>query len=227
MIKNKKRIVFLPTYDYLSNDLFLSFIDRLSEYDTIYINNDEYQPIEKNSNIIKKFSKYFEVYSGYNFTSKPSFQKKIKSFFNNILFQKKLNLFFKSLDPDLLITTSDMSVAFKGIKAYCKINNIPIIIIQPSFFDYEKIYKINYKDRTRKFINFFIEIYPKQALWGNEDKETILFLWGSYFKNYYSNKKDIRIVGNPKYDTYISNNLQQFDIDRFKKKYNINNKKII
>jgi hypothetical protein len=226
---DKKTIVFLPTYDYLSEKLFLSFINKLDEFNTIYINNDEFQLIKKNKNIAYNFSYYLEVRGGYSFKKNKNILKKLKKIFiENKALQTKLLKNIKDINPDLVITTSDMSIAFKGIKKYCDKNNIPTILIQPSFFDYEETNKKDIKSKLRKLINIFLDIYPKQILWGNEDKNTILFLWGNFFKNYYNKEKDIRIVGNPIYDNYNDKCLSTRDKDNLRSNLKImSNKKVV
>ena len=224
----KKTIVFIPTYDYLSNKLFLSFVDRLKDFNTIYINNDEYQEIKEDYNIISKFSYYLEVSCGRKPSKTKTLLERLKTIFikNNIL-RKKILYSVKNIKPDLIITTSDMSISFKSIKRHCDKKNIPMIIMQPSFFDYAKTSNMSYKDGVRKIINIFFEIYPKQAVWGAEDKNTILFLWGNFFKEFYNKEKDIRIVGNPVYDSYTPKPLLNKSNENLKGKLGISKQKVV
>lgn len=218
----RKRIVFIPTYNYLSKNLFLSFVEKLKEdYDCIIINNDEYSKIEEDEYYKGVFDAYYEVNVNNEFKINPNLIDRFKKIFiKNFLLRKKFLSLIKEIKPDLIITNSDMSLAFKAIKKYCDNNNIYTVILQPSFFDLERITPFRINDLLRKFINIFSDYFPKQYLWGNEYKSNILFLWGHYFANFYKYQK-IKIVGNALYDQPYQSNIN------LRKKLNLENKFVV
>ena len=229
--KTQHKILFIPTYDYLSEDMVLSFIQYLDKYELIYLHHDEYSKLKMNKHIMKYTHHYETINTNIQTALRiPVVYKFMKLLVYNRKLKKQVLNKVKYYSPSIIITFSDLSISINGIKEYCRINDIPIIIMQPSFFD-SKIQSLPFpemiKSKLRKLLNPILDIYPRQQLWGNEVKESILFLWGSEYKKLYSDDKDIRIVGNPVYDHYLDNLMAKENREILKKELFQNNEDIV
>lgn len=181
----KRNIIFVPTYYYLSHTLFFSISEKLSNYKKVYFNTKERNQWIFNKKEIKKDEvlSYFDYYCEINNerdykNSKFRILQKIfeyKRYINNI--KNILN----EIKPIAIITTSDMSYSARICNQWASKNNIPVIIIQPSFLNF-KMTDYNLKKRVKyllfnKILN--IPFYRKQVCFGNENKNNYLFLfWG-------------------------------------------------
>jgi len=229
----KQNIIFIPTYYYLSNPLFFSITEKISKYEKIYLNTKELWKYNKGKidrdEILKYFDKYYEI--GQIFNQKYNKLSKLKKFIEMKKFIKNFKNILCELKPVAIITTSDMTFSWKICNQWARKNNVPVIIIQPSFFDFKKN-NHNFKRRI-KYLVFNkildIPIFGRQDYIGNEDKNNYLFLWSEYFKQYYKNKSvydNIYITGNPTLDKYLT--AYEKKNDTYYKILNISpNKKIV
>lgn len=207
----KQNIIFIPTYYYLSNPLFFSITKKISKYEKIYLNTKDLWQYNKgkidSDEILKYFNKYYEVDRISN--QKNNKFSKIKMVFAIKKFSKNFKNILYELKPITIITTSDMTPSWRICNKWARKNNVPIIIIQPSFFDFKKN-NYDFKKRFKhllynKILN--IPYFSRQGYIGNEDKNNYLFLWSEYFKQYYKNKPiydNIYITGNPVFDKYFN-----------------------
>lgn len=203
----KQNIIFIPTYYYLSNPLFFSITEKILRYEKIYLELWQYNKGKIDSDeTLKYFDKHYEI----DRISNQKYNKlsKLKKFFKIKKFIKNFKNILYELKPVAIITTSDMTLSWAICNQWARKNNVPIIIIQPSFFDFKKN---NYDFKRRfKYILFNkilnIPIVRRQDYIGNEDKNNYLFLWSEYFKQYYKSKSiydNIYITGNPVFDKYF------------------------
>jgi len=207
----KKTIVFIPTYYYLSHPLFSRIVENFSDYEKVYFNTKDLvswkynkEGIKKNE-VLKWFDKYYEVNK--ELDSKNSNSNKLQIFLKHKKYISHIKNVLSEIKPAAIITTSDMSYSARICNQWANRNSVPIIIIQPSFLNFgESNYNYNLKHRIKyllfnKILN--IPLYRRQPLFGNENKNNYLFLWGDYFKKFYKNKEkynNIFLTGNPVFD---------------------------
>lgn len=207
----KKTIVFIPTYYYLSHPLFFRIVKKFSDYKKVYFNTKDSvswkynkKGIKKNE-VLKWFDNYYEVDK--ELDSKNSNSNKLQIFLKHKKYISNIKNVLSEIKPAAIITTSDMSYSARICNQWANKNNVPIIIIQPSFLNFgESNYNCNLNHRTKyllfnKILN--IPLYRRQTLFGNENKNNYLFLWGDYFKKFYKDKEiynNIFLTGNPVFD---------------------------
>lgn len=209
----KRNIVFIPTFHYLSHPLFFNIVEKFSNHEKIYFNPKDPGIWEYNKKGIKKeeilnyFDNYYEIEKEIDYKNNKS--NKLQRFFENKKYIRNIKNILNGIKPVAIITTSDMSYSARICNQWANKNNIPVIIIQPSFLDFEitdcKKYRIRYL-LFNKILN--IPLYKKQTYFGNENKNNYLFLFGEYFKKYYKGKSiynNIYITGNPVFDKYFTN----------------------
>jgi len=216
----KRNIVFIPTYYYLSHPLFFSIAKNFPCcYEKIYFNTKDPRFSECNKKKIKKdeilrhFDIYCEVSRERDHKRKNGKFKKLQRFFENKKYIKNIKDILKEIKPVAIITTSDMSYSVRICTQWAGENDVPIIIIQPSFLNFEMTDCILNRIKNKiKYLLFNkvidIPFYNRQTYFGNENKNDYLFLWGKYFKRYYKGKttyNNIYITGNPVFDKYFTN----------------------
>jgi len=174
----KQNIIFIPTYYYLSNPLFFSITEKISKYEKIYLNTKDFWQYNKGKidrdEILKYFDNYYEIDQIFN--QKYNKLSKLKKVFEIRKFIKNFRNILYELKPVTIITTSDMTLSWAICNQWARKNNVPIIIIQPSFFDFKKN---NYDFKRRfKYLLFNkilnIPIFKRQDYIGNEDKNNYL-----------------------------------------------------
>ncbi len=210
----RKRIVFIPSYYYLSHPLFFNVVEKISDYEKVYFNTKDPVSWEYNKKGIKKedILKYFDTYyevdkeMGY----KDSKNNKLQKFYEIKIYIKKIKEILDGIKPVIIITTSDMFFSARVFNQWANINNIPVIIIQPVFLDFKKnSYGLKQQIKYLLFNKVLnIPLCRRQTYHGNEDNNNnYLFLWGEYFKRYYKGKAiydNIYITGNPACDKYFT-----------------------
>lgn len=210
----RKRIVFIPSYYYLSHPLFFNVVEKISDYEKVYFNTKDPVSWEYNKKRIKKedILKYFDTYYEVNkeMGYKDSKNNKLQKFYEIKIYIKKIKEILDGIKPVIIIATSDMFFAARVFNQWANINNIPVIIIQHVFLDFKKN-SYDLKQRIKyllfnKVLN--IPLCRRQTYYGNEDNNNnYLFLWGEYFKRYYKGKAiydNIYITGNPACDKYFT-----------------------
>lgn len=209
----KENIVLIPIGYYLSNPLFFSIAEKFSDYRKVYFNTKD--PVSwkydkkrmQKENILNYFDEYCEVEKKITSDKECS---KLQKFLEHKEYIKSIKNTLNRIKPAAIIITSDMSYSARICNQWADKNNVPMIIIQPSFLEswipnYNLKYRIEYLF-FNKILN--IPLYRKQTHFGNENKNNYLFLWGKYFKRYYKGKSiynNIYITGNPAFDKYFTN----------------------
>lgn len=210
----KRNIVFIPTYYYLSHPLFFSIVEKFSDYEKVYFDtkDPEFERYNKNGiqkeEVLNYFDKYCEVDKEIDWRNSKN--NKLQRFFEHKTYIKNIKNILNGIKPTAIITTSDMSYPARICNQWANKNNIPVIIIQPSFLDFEiSDYNLKYRIKYLLFNKLLnIPLYSRQACFGNENINNYLFLWGEYFKKYYEGKpiyNNIYITGNPVFDKYFTN----------------------
>lgn len=195
-----KKILFIPTYTYLSSPIFNNLLPELKEFETIYLDVEDQYQCEKTSSPFKsQFSKSFEL--SMNVNSKTSMAKVMK-FFKMIRYKNRLKKLIKAELPSAIITTGDLTFSIRVIKAYFP--NIPIFVIQPALFVNKGIPRKYSQIMVYILFNKIlrIPIARRQNYFGQEYDDVFLLLWGEYFKQMIRTNTNIRVIGDITFDNF-------------------------
>lgn len=195
-----KKILFIPTYTYLSSPIFSNLLEKLNEYENIYLDVEEQFDSEKTSREFKdKFTQVIKIES---IGDKKSFFSKIINIFEIIKFKNELICFLKKEKPSIIITTSDLSLSVRVIKKYLPYT--PIVVIQSAM-----ISNIGLNRTFKHYLKYIIfnkvlslPIIRKQNYFGHEYNNNILLLWGDYFKKLVDNNNTIKSIGDITFDNF-------------------------
>jgi hypothetical protein len=225
----RKRLVYIPTYHYLSHPIFFALaIEAREEFHNVYLNTND--PLFASTNregirreqILKHFDEYQEVYPPRLGMDGSSAGIGLMNFiFAFRKFNRELFLILDSINPDAVLTTSDMGgYVNRSCNIWCEKNRVPFIVIQPSPAMEPGRKNIKDKLKGRLFYALFnlflsIPLFRRQDVFGNERQSNYLFLQGEYFKEDYRGldiENKIRIVGNPALDNILSGKYPRADL---------------
>ena len=209
----KPKIVFIPTYWYLSNPVFFSVVKEFRErFHTVYFNTKDPVFSRHSETNIKKEEvlEYFDEYEEIDESPFSSKSRGVLSMMRCFRDQKpRLERQLKKLAPDAIVSTSDSS---GYINRFCNIwaekEKIPYIVIQPSFIKVKRE-KNPLKERIGYLLFNVLLDMPfcrKQKVFGNERSDNYLFVWGEFFKNFYKGlevEKHTYVTGNPAFDRIL------------------------
>jgi len=180
----KQNILYLPSYNYLSEPIFENLIQYMKEFNNICydIGSCYYKKIEK--------SEIFDKYYFLNYNKNTKNNKLIT--LSKILYQKKnIVKVIKKISPSIIISTTDLGFPIKIIRKV--LPNIPFVVIQSALF--------NYEENTYNKLSKFLYLIDKQKNYLNEYEDTHLLLWGKFFeKNIKTNNQNIYCTGNIAFD---------------------------
>lgn len=198
------RILYIPSSYYLSNPIFLAIAKAAKKHTNIYFDTRD----GFNVNCENKDAE--DIVNTFNclLINGNTFSIGIKNIFNFQEHKRKLRAKLKYLNPDVILVTTDMGkYANRVINKWAKENNIPFIIIQPSFLEGSLL---SIKNMLRNKLGYLlfnkllsIPLFRRQKMYGCEKSSNYLFLWGQDFKKMYEGtciEKNIRLVGNPVFD---------------------------
>jgi hypothetical protein len=210
-----KKVVFIPTYDYLSNPLFSLIVPLLKGFYNIYFNTNEIiswsreEEEKRKEELLSQFDEYRSIY----YTRTRNWIKKTIAVFR---YRKKTHEVLDEIDPAVIVTASDMSFSSKLAKVWTNKKDIPLIVLQPAFIDpgiYNDISSLQYRIKHLVFNRLFsIPLALEQKRWGNEYSDNYLLLWGEYFKKMYRGlpiHENIYVTGNPVYDKYFKKDSEK------------------
>lgn len=202
-----KKILFIPTYTYLSSPIFSNLLPELKEFETIYLDvEDQYQCEKTSSQFKSQFGKSIDLHMNANGTN---FIAKVMKFFMMIRYKNRLKKIIKEESPAAIITTGDLTFSIRVIKTYFP--DIPIFVIQPALFVNNGIpQKYSQKIAYIMFNKVLrIPIISRQNYFGQEYEDVFLLLWGEYFQKMIKTKTNIRIVGDITFDSFpIQKNIE-------------------
>ena len=203
------KILYSSSSLYLTFPQFKTLIPELKDFKHILINVNELLTKKIDNNYIKekKVAQIFDIFinpilkNEIHFDTLNSYRR----------YKKILTTYLYKINPDAIISGSDLSVSDKVMFSWCEKKNIPFIILQPSFIDaFPEKYGL--KRNIRYVILNKILRLPalrKHNLYGNESQKSYLFLWSKYFVNN-SKRVNVFILGNPAFDKLFNN----FSIER-------------
>lgn len=220
----KKRVVYIPSYYYLSHPIFFNIVRCAKDrFQNIYFNTKDPLFAKTNKGGIKQeeiktyFDEYHEIDTPLTLSSLADFDNTSEKYRCVISFVSRFKAFrirleqqLDMLNPDAIVTATDMGGYINRMcNLWAERNNVHFIIIQPSFLEADLISnKIKNKSKNQlcyllfnKLLN--IPVFRRQNYFGNERPKNYLFLWGESFKNRYKGlkiEKNIYITGNPAFD---------------------------
>lgn len=213
-----KRVVFIPTYYYLSHSVFYPIADFAKGiFKSLYFNTcdelfskvNEGQIIE--SEILCHFAEY-HVFQDAKIQRASRLPANLHKISNLLTLKGQKQLLWKKLSsmrPNAIVTTSDMGGYINRLcNAWAASNAVPFVVIQPSLMDVEQE-KVPMIRRLKYFLFnkcLGLPLFRRQAVFGNERESNYLLLWGDFFKKYYSGlpiEKNIFFCGNPAFDEIV------------------------
>ena len=195
-----KKILFIPTYTYLSSPVFTNLLPELKEYETIYLDVEDQYHSEKTSDQFKnQFSRFIRLPLNAN---SGTFMTKVMKFFKMLGYKNRLKEIIKSEVPSAIVSTGDLSFTIRIIKTYFP--KIPVFIVQAGVSSNKGIPRRYSQDFLYVLFNKILKIpfINKQNYFGNEYQDTFLLLWGKYFKNMIDNNSNIYIIGDISFDDF-------------------------
>jgi len=203
------KILFSSSSLYLTYPQFKSLIPELGDFKKILLNVNELLTHKLDDDCIKEknVTQIFDIYIKMRTKKEIRFDS-LKSYGN---YKKSLTEYLYKINPDAIISGSDLAVSDRVMFSWCNKKNIPFIILQPSFIE-----GFPEKYGLKKIIKYIIinkifglPVFRKHNLYGNECQKSYLFLWSKYFiKN--PKRKNLFILGNPAFDRLFKN----FSIER-------------
>ncbi len=195
-----KKILFIPTYTYLSSPIFSNLLPELKEFETIYLDvEDQYQCERTSSQFKSQFSKSIEFYLNANGVTSIA---KVMKFFKMIRYKNKLKKLIMLEGLSAIITTSDLTFSIRIIKSYFP--NIPVFVIQPALFLNKGVPRKYSQRITYILFNKIlrIPIVSRQNYFGQEYEDFFLLLWGEYFQQMIKTNTNKRIIGDITLDNF-------------------------
>ena len=196
-----KIILFSSSYLYLTFPQFKAIIPELDGFKKILLNVNEQLTHKLDDKYIleQDVSQFFDYYIKIKYKKEVRFD----SFKSYRYYKKILTEFLSKINPDAIISGSDLAVSDRVSFSWCRKNKVPFIVLQPSFLEGGFPEKYGLIKITRNIIInkiFGIPAYRKFNIYGSESQKSYLFLWGTYFiKN--PKRKRMIITGNPVFDS--------------------------
>lgn len=189
---------------YLTFPQFKSIHQNLNEYIHVLLNVNEPLSIQLDNDYIndKPVMEIFDYYLKLPLKNSIPF----KSFKEYWKYKKILIHFLYKINPGAVISGSDLAISDRVIASWCRKNNKPFIILQPSFIDGYPV-----KHGLKQILNYIIlnrilklPLFEKLNSYGNVSSKSYLFLWSKYFE---SNPKrgNTYFFGNPVFDNLFLN----------------------
>lgn len=220
-----KRLLFIPSYHYLSNPLFESILAAKPQWQSVFLQHNDPRFYRLNKNKSKSealkdlFDEYHEIpiddllpwfsyyYRVVRDDIKPCSRFDLRRFFKYWEYQKRFYTLLEHLNPDGIIQATDIAYSSKLADGWAKKHGIPVFTIQPSFIDFVILKKrhttlVKCKSIIKQYI-LKIPFEPVQPIFGNESSHGWLFVWGDYFREFYRGLPvydRIKVTGNPVFD---------------------------
>ncbi len=203
-------IIFLNTSSYLSIPQYLPITPFLDGYNNILLDTKDPSVTPQNKvfyiNEAKKvdgFHSYHEL--GVSSSHVEGLWKKYQ-FIKG--YEKEIKNYCNKIKPKAIVSCSDRALSDRLITSWCKKNNIPFIILQPSIIHGVPVNfrDINLRYRMKYFlVNKLMRIprYSRQLRFGEESPKTYLFLWSDEFI-FDPSRGNIFTIGNPAFDKQLS-----------------------
>ncbi|WKZ71076.1 MAG: hypothetical protein QY331_07400 [Melioribacteraceae bacterium] len=199
-------------YFYFLTNFPMNFVQRYESskidqklFDKIYIQN--------NPNKEFLFSIIYKANLKYKIKNLIKFIKLYK------FYRKEVYNTLNELSPSIIVATTDMLLINRDIYKWALSKKIPFVVYQSAFLESPhynfttNVKNYLYRICFNRLLNIPLGRYNN--LYGNEFKDSYLFLWGEYFKKDYNSKKaddKIKYVGNPYYEEIIARS--KFNINR-------------
>jgi len=195
-----KKILFIPTYTYLSSPIFSNLLPKLKEYETLYLDiEDQYSSEKTFKNFKDKFSKSIKLHMN---AKGITFIEKVIKFFKMLLYINRLKKLIKKESLSAIVTTGDMTFSMRIVKVYFP--NIPVFLVQSALFPSKGMTRSVSQTIAYVFFNKILRvpIVSKQNYFGQEFNDVNLLLWGDYFANMLEKRDNCYIVGDLTLDNF-------------------------
>lgn len=199
---NKKKAILLVGFHYFSTPLYNALKKQLKKYELVYLFTKD-PGVETNythfdrSELKRCDSNYVELnYDPPWCRPDGSWQLRTKSkkillwgkwFFSFFRFKKELESLIDHINPDLIITTSDMFFTPRYIAA--KKPYLPVALILPSYFKGDFMAKKLKYSISKRIVNIFQPLlFPRQPYIGLEIETAALLVWEPLAYDIYQSK---------------------------------------
>jgi len=195
MGKNKmKKILFIPTYTYLSTPIFSNLLNKLNGYDNLYLDVEEqFNAPMSDMDFKNRFARVIKI------RLQASNNAMVK-LFRMYSFIKQLKKTIKEESPSMVVTTSDLSLSVRVIKRYY--SSLPIVVLQSAMIANTGLEPIFKQKILSIFFTYLPPLLSRQNYFGNEYNDNIILLWGEYFKTMIQTKSRIEIIGDITFDNF-------------------------
>ncbi|MBN1901432.1 CDP-glycerol glycerophosphotransferase family protein [Candidatus Sumerlaeota bacterium] len=224
----KRKLLFIPSYYYLTNPLYESILRKRPDWHTVYFDSQDprfYQLNKRNAQkktiqamfdeaceiSIQDMLPYFSYYFMFVREDIPPCKKwDISRFPRYWEYQRRVFTALDRIKPDGIIQATDIAYSSKLVDSWARKRKVNVFTIQPSFIDFvlfrkRHSFKTKIKNVLKQYI-LRIPLDPIQFVYGNEYPRGWLFLWGEYFRDFYKGTPiydHIRITGNPVFDEVL------------------------
>jgi len=195
-----KKILFIPTYTYLSTPVFSNILPALKAYETLYLDiEDQYNSAKTPESFKEKFHKSIKLHMN---AEGRTFIAKVTKFFKMVWYMNRLKKLIKKETPKAIVTTGDLTFSMRIVKAYFP--EIPVFLVQSAFFPNKGMPTGISQVVAYTFFNTFmrVPIVSRQNYFGQEFNDVNLLLWGDYFANMLANSNNCHIVGDVTLDNF-------------------------
>lgn len=224
-----QRIVFVPSFHYLSNPFYFPIARQLKDARCVYLDTmdpefvhvnrqgidprairevfDEFVQIPTES-LLPFLAYYFPTVRG---VARPCSPWDVRRFAALRSYVARIHRVLEDLSPSVIVMTTDLSYSMGIVGNWAWLNTVPVAVIQPSFLD------MTLRNRMRNPITQLGRIVfrllcgaplcSRQCLYGNELPHARLLLWGEYFRRFYEGTSvypRIHTTGNAGLDTLLS-----------------------
>ncbi len=219
------KILFIPDAHYLSDPIYTRLAaNKIEKFNYYYfLTNFPMNFVQRNEDIKVDQKQFDKIHIQnnpnkdffFNIIYKANLIYKIKNIIKFIklykFYRKDVYHTLNEYSPSIIIVTTDMLLINRDIYKWAFSKNIPFIVYQSAFLESPhynftaNLKNFLYRICFNRLLNIPLGRYNN--LYGNEFKDSYLFLWGEYFKKDYSGKKaddKIKYVGNPYYEEVIA-----------------------
>lgn len=195
-----KKILFIPTYTYLSSPIFTNLLPELKEFETTYLDvEDQYQSKKTSTQFKSQFTKVIELHMN---AGNRTFFDKILKFVKMLKYKSRFKKLIEEEHPSVVVTTGDLTFSVRILKMYFP--DIPLIVIQSALFTDKGITRKTFQNISYLLFNKIMRlpIVSRQNYFGQEFDDACILLWGDYFYKMLPNNKNIYLVGDITFDNF-------------------------
>lgn len=134
-------------------------------------------------------------------------------------FSREVGRTLTAMKPAMIVLTTDLTLMSRICHQWARRNQVPIILIQPSFFTSRPVHR-NWKSKLLyEVVNKLLGVpyFRKQPNWGMENQSAHLLVWGERTQQMFQGREGpLQITGNPLHDELaasIENHRKQMEVN--------------